>query len=72
MNYGAKRAVTHLLRRHQRRQFPRFGLQRCSSTFDKRKWSTPLAKTLAEAIKVRYVLSYGAPAQAQKQPPPPK
>lgn len=55
MNHGAKRAVTHLLRqKHHRCQFPQLSLrlQRCSSTFEKREWSTPLAKTIAEAIRV--------------------
>ncbi|GAD95945.1 hypothetical protein NFIA_085200 [Paecilomyces variotii No. 5] len=51
MNHVAKRTVTRLARNY-RSQPLRPSLWRCSSTFADREWSTPLAKTLAEAIKV--------------------
>lgn len=51
MNHGARRALMHLTRRYQP-QLPISRALRWSSTFDKRQWSTPLARTLADAIKV--------------------
>ncbi|GFF72815.1 conserved hypothetical protein [Aspergillus udagawae] len=51
MNSATKRALTRHVRTYQCRNL-RIGSHRCSSTFDQRQWSTPLAKTLANAIKV--------------------
>ncbi|KEY79530.1 hypothetical protein BA78_3688 [Aspergillus fumigatus] len=51
MNSATKSAWTRHFRTYQCRNL-RIGSHRCSSTFEKRQWSTPLAKTLANAIKV--------------------
>ncbi|KAH8432190.1 class I SAM-dependent methyltransferase [Aspergillus melleus] len=51
MNLGSRRALTQLVRRYANRTLV-FGPRRYSSTFDTREWSTPLARTLANAIKV--------------------
>ncbi|EAW13853.1 class I SAM-dependent methyltransferase [Aspergillus clavatus NRRL 1] len=48
---NARRAWTRHVRACQPRNL-RLGSHRCSSTFDQRQWSTPLAKTLANAIKI--------------------
>lgn len=49
----------HLTRRYQP-QLPISRALRWSSTFDKRQWSTPLARTLADAIKVTGPISIAA------------
>ncbi|KAF7624358.1 hypothetical protein AFCA_011699 [Aspergillus flavus] len=52
MNYGARRALTQLIRNHPNRSLVLKSSQRWSSTYETRQWSTPLARTLADAIKV--------------------
>ncbi|KAF9886692.1 hypothetical protein FE257_011206 [Aspergillus nanangensis] len=51
MNPSARRAWTQLIRKHPT-QILACTSRRCSSTFETRQWSTPLAQTLANAIKV--------------------
>ncbi|CAL5869514.1 uncharacterized protein PFLUO_LOCUS3744 [Penicillium psychrofluorescens] len=48
MNPATKRAVSRILRTQKLNPCPR----RYNSTFDQRQWSTPLARTLASAMKV--------------------
>ncbi|KAL2834254.1 S-adenosyl-L-methionine-dependent methyltransferase [Aspergillus cavernicola] len=50
MNYATQRILSRLLRKNLRR-VPCAQSQRWSSTFETRNWSTPLARTLANAIK---------------------
>ncbi|KAE8365187.1 S-adenosyl-L-methionine-dependent methyltransferase [Aspergillus caelatus] len=52
MNHGARRALTQLIRNHPKRSLVLKSSQRWSSTYETRQWSTPLARTLADAIKV--------------------
>ncbi|GAB1209786.1 hypothetical protein APSETT445_008567 [Aspergillus pseudonomiae] len=52
MNHGARRALTQLIRNHPNRSLVLKSSQRWSSTYETRQWSTPLARTLADAIKV--------------------
>ncbi|KAE8149232.1 S-adenosyl-L-methionine-dependent methyltransferase [Aspergillus avenaceus] len=49
MNYGARRALTQFIRKNPNRSLL---TQRWSSTSETRQWSTPLAQTLANAMKV--------------------
>lgn len=51
MNHATRRALTQSIRRFQHGSL-RLGSQRWTSSFDKRQWSTPLARDLAKAIKV--------------------
>ncbi|QRD91769.1 S-adenosyl-L-methionine-dependent methyltransferase [Aspergillus flavus] len=48
----ARRALTQLIRNHPNRSLVLKSSQRWSSTYETRQWSTPLARTLADAIKV--------------------
>ncbi|KAJ5738925.1 S-adenosyl-L-methionine-dependent methyltransferase MidA [Penicillium malachiteum] len=47
----ARRAASHTLRSSRKTLLPRCG-RRWNSTFETREWSTPLARTLAHAMKV--------------------
>ncbi|KAL1967049.1 hypothetical protein VTN77DRAFT_3573 [Rasamsonia byssochlamydoides] len=62
MNHGAKRMVIQLAKNYSHRspRIPQSCLRRCVSTLEKREWSTPLAKTLAEAIKTTGPISIAA------------
>ncbi|KAI9924960.1 hypothetical protein AWENTII_006595 [Aspergillus wentii] len=51
MNHGTRRALAQLARKYQKQSLVA-GSRRWNSTFETRKWSTPLARTLAEAMKV--------------------
>lgn len=52
MNHGARRALGQLIKNHHNRSLVLKQCRRWSSTFETRQWSTPLARTLANAIKV--------------------
>ncbi|KAB8233289.1 hypothetical protein ETB97_004683 [Aspergillus alliaceus] len=52
MNHGARRSLAQLIKNHHNRSLVLKSSQRWSSTFETRQWSTPLARTLANAIKV--------------------
>lgn len=60
MQHATKHTLTLLARRYQT-QFLTKPSRRWNSTFDKREWSTPLAKTLANAIRVRERLAANSP-----------
>ncbi|KAJ0421715.1 S-adenosyl-L-methionine-dependent methyltransferase [Aspergillus carlsbadensis] len=51
MNHATQRILSRLLRRTARRATANIQSRRCQSTFETREWSTPLARTLANAIK---------------------
>jgi hypothetical protein len=57
MNHGAKRTVAQLARDCRQFLIARSGSRCFASNLEKKEWSTPLAKTLADAIKVRQELS---------------
>lgn len=51
MNQTTRRVASHILRRPRNTVLPRCP-GRWNSTFEQREWSTPLAKTLANVMKV--------------------
>lgn len=51
MNQATRRVASHILRRPRNTVLPRCP-GRWNSTFEQREWSTPLAKTLANVMKV--------------------